>query len=934
MPSVNFDGQSLFVKGRRAWLVGAGFEYALCDPESWGDRLDQIRRAGANTVVASAPWCVHEPRAGRFRFEAEADLSKFLDLCAERQLWVVLRIGPSVGEPFDGGGIPTWVAESGPARLREFDPVFLERTSALYRQVLAKVAGRQATDTRVAGRRQVGPVVAIQIEHRWFCANEQQGDRYLTELVRFARECGAAVPLLTANGMWQPIEGAIECWEGCDSMLANLRQLRGLEEKRPRMAFIRDPRAVSVWGGEAKSESAAIADLPRHVAATLASGAMPLVCDAVGGTHRGLTAGRQGPSEGVGGGFIATIEPRGSLIDAFGAFRPESATLRRLMLFASSFGHVFADAEPDRQPIAADPDPVPPGRGGRKNGTPASVVGVRGPGGQVVFAFAPDAKDRRMNLVLEDGRTLPVDLGESEFAWFAKDIDLRGQGRLDYATLPILCMLRRKMLVFFGPAGSEATLSIGGAALDVKVPANAESPLVAEHRGLVIVVLNEAQSLATVADGGTLRVGVESRLADGSFRTAKGFKDVFSIELDGRVAKERAASGNARTAPVRWGGWECRSDPTLADGTSPRYAMIDGPSSLRACGVASGYGWYRVRFRQSKASKLRVDLPQAGDRMRVHLDGTLVGVFGEGPGSQSLPLELKVAAGEHQFVVLAEHLGRGADGFEAERRTGLWRPIAETAPLKGVKVAYGPVPPIDPFPLRGFLPGVIRGVPAPEEGMRIEWSHRRRSRLLLDLGAWPVPSTVFLNGALLARIDGDASRRTLLELPAEGDVSTKVGSNEVLVVPDEEHALSDRGPLKKVRIDEVLRELGGEGGWGFARWSSAEEVCEQPGWEAASSGSRKASAGSPAWFRCTIQASEKSLGPSGLVLDLGSMGKGEAFLDGRPLGRFFARTPDGKVCGPSVLPIPRALIRPGEPQVLAIFDEDGRSPAGVRVGGA
>lgn len=930
MPSVTFDGQSFFVKGRRAWLVGAGFEYALGDPDSWGDRLDQLRRAGANTVIASAPWCVHEPRPGRFHFEGEADLARFLDLCAARQLWAVLRIGPAVGEPFDGSGIPSWVLDSGPARLREFDAAFLERTSAIYRQILAKVAGRQATDSRAAGRRQVGPVVAIQIEHRWFCANDEQADRYLAELVRFARECGVSVPLLTANGMWQPIEGAIDCWEGCDSMLANLRQLRELQEQRPRLAFIRDPRAVSVWGGDPKPEATALADLPRHVAAALASGAMPLVCDAVGGVHRQRTSGRQAPSEGVGGGFIAAVEPRGVLVDAFGAFRPESAALRRLMLFASSFGHVFADAEADRQPIAVDPDPVPEGRGGRRDGKPASVVGVRGPGGQVVFAFAADAKDRRMNLVLEDGRTLPVDLGESEFAWFAKDIDLRGQGRLDYATLPVLCMLRRKVLAFFGPAGAEGTISIGGAALDVKVPTNAQPPLVAEHRGLVVVVLNEAQSLATVADGGSLRVGVESRLEDGSFRAAKGFKETFTIELDGSIAKQKANANGSRTGSVRWGSWETWSDPTLCDGASPRFATIDGPASLRSCGVGAGYGWYRLRFRQPKAAKLRLDLPQAGDRLRLHLDGALVGVFGDGPGAMPLPIELKVSAGEHRLVVLAEHLGRGADGFGPERRAGLWRPVVETASVKGVKVAISPVPPVDPFSLRGFLPGLVRSVPAPEEGVRIEWAHRRKTRLLLDLGEWPSPSTVFLNGSVFARVDGDGSRRTLLELPNAGEISTKAGGNEVLVVPDEEHPLVDRGLLKKVRIEEVVRELGGEDSWAFARWLSADEASEQPGWTAADEG-RRPDVLPPTWFRCAVTTSEKSLGPSGLVLDLSSMGKGEAFLDGKPLGRYFARTMDGKACGPSHLPVPRAMLRPGEPQVLALFEEDGRSPAGIRL---
>ena len=86
MPTVAFDSKSLIVRDRRAWIVGAGMEYALCDPEGWGQRLDQLRRAGVNTVLTSAPWVVHEPRPGRFRFEGRGDLRGFLEACAERQL--------------------------------------------------------------------------------------------------------------------------------------------------------------------------------------------------------------------------------------------------------------------------------------------------------------------------------------------------------------------------------------------------------------------------------------------------------------------------------------------------------------------------------------------------------------------------------------------------------------------------------------------------------------------------------------------------------------------------------------------------------------------------------------------------------------------------------------------------------------------------------
>ena len=930
MPSVTLDGQSLFVKARRAWLVGGGFEYSLCEPEAWGDRLDQLRRAGANTVVTSAPWCVHEPRPGRFCFEGRADLQRFIELCGERQFWVILRIGPSVGEPFDGGGIPAWVAESGPARLRESDPGFLERVAAVYREVLGRVSDLQATQALSKGRRQVGPVVGIEIEHRWFCANDEQADRYLTELVRYARECGAKVPLLTTSGAWQPIEGAVECWEGHSELLANLRQLRTLQDQHPRLAFVRDPAAVSVWGGDSKSESNALAALPRHLAATLAAGAMPLLGDAVGGVHVDRTAGRRSDS-GSGGavGFLATMEPRGSLIDVFGRLRPESAAVRRLLNFASAFGHVFADAEPDRQPVAVDPDPARD-TSSRKGTRPASVVAVRGPGGTVVFAFAPNPDDRRMQLVLEDGRVLPVDLGSDEVGWFVQDVALRGQGNLAYSPLSVFSILRRKMLVLFGPAGSEGSLSISGSPLDVKVPGEGRPPLVAEHRGLTVVVLNEAQSLAAVPDGPLLRVGVESIDRDGAAIPAAGFREHWSIALDGTVERTAITKKRTRRSPVRMGTWRMLDDPTLRDGSSHRFASIDGPCSLRQCGVAAGYGWYRISWKQAKAAKTRLDLPFAGDRMRVHLDGELLGVFGEGPGAAALPIEVRIAAGPHRLVVLAEHLGRGADGLAGEARTGLLGGVVEVAPIAGVKVTHGEVPPIDPFRLRGFLPGLIRGTPPPEEGVRIHWTWRRKPPLHLELGRWPLPSMVFLNGAALARVEGDASTRTVLRLPSEGAASVKPGGNEVLVVPDEDRPLAQVGDLKAllkgIRIDEVRRELGGEQGWGFARWATAEEVCEQLGWTDAVRGG----GGGPAWFRTELTVSANA-SASDLSIDLGSMSKGEVFLDGQPLGRYFAKA-DGKPVGPASLPLPASRLRPGSTQTLAIFDEQGNPPSSIRIG--
>jgi len=935
MPSVTYDGQSLFVKGRRAWLVGAGFEYALTPPNAWAQRLDALRRDGANTVVASVPWLLHEPRPGRFAFEGRLDLARFLELCEERRLWVVLRIGPAIGEPFDGGGIPPWVVESGAKRLREFDERFLERTSAFYRAALAHAAPLQASELRPHGRRGVGPVVAISIEHRWRCDHDAAGLRYLGELVRFARENGAKVPLLTSNQLWQTIESAIDCWEGCDELLANLRQLRTIQSASPRIALLRDPHLASTWGA-APDRRRRLAELPRRVAETLAAGAMPLLLDAVGGVHAERSAGRRlgqpvASGEAIEGGYFEAIEPRGILADLHGRPIEGSGDLRRLLWFASSFAPLFAEAEPAYQPIAIDPGAASGGRARprRRRHAPTTLLSLRGPGGQVAFLFAEDPADRVAELCLDDGRCLRVDLGDAALGWFVCGVDLRGRGHLDYSSLSPMGLLERRLLILFGPAASEGFLSIGGSHLDVKVPGRSAKPLTIVHREITIAVLNEAQSRTAVADGESLLVGCLGFDEAGQPIPAPGVKEFHRIALDGTVVREALPKRRNPRLPTI-DSWSVLADPGCIDGSGPRFATLDGPASLWSCGVGSGYGWYRVRFRQPKAAKVHLDLPEAGDRLRIHLDGTLLGVFGAGPGAAPLPVEVSLGAGEHGLSILAEHLGRLAEGHGAEARSGVWGPIWETQPLAGVKVAPAEAPAVDPFKLRGFMPGLIHSEAPPESGLSITLTHRRKSPLLLDLGRWPVPATLLHNGAAIHRLIGDASARATLRLAAAQLEGATAGRHEFIVVPDHDHEHDLKALAKQVRVWECVREIGGAGAWGFARRQSAAEIREQTTWSPVSTGRGTANrtALGPAWFRGSVSIPPS---PGTIEIDLSSMSKGEAYLDGVPLGTYFSRTSDGKPVGPSVLPVPTEHLVAGGTQELLLFDEDGLSPTQVRL---
>jgi beta-galactosidase len=67
-------------------------------PQSeWGKGLDAIRAMGMRMVDTYVPWGQHETEKGDFDFgerDPRNDVARFVEMCGERGLWVVLRPGP------------------------------------------------------------------------------------------------------------------------------------------------------------------------------------------------------------------------------------------------------------------------------------------------------------------------------------------------------------------------------------------------------------------------------------------------------------------------------------------------------------------------------------------------------------------------------------------------------------------------------------------------------------------------------------------------------------------------------------------------------------------------------------------------------------------------------------------------------------------------
>ena len=175
MPSVSYNGQSFIVDGRRQWIMGASLQYARIQARSWPDRIAAAKQAGFNTIETACPWIVHEPRRGRYVFQDDADVRRFIEHCGEAKMWVILRVGPFVGSGFDGGGLPAWLTEDRKVVLREGNGAFLENVSRYFRKLFGELVELQAT--------RGGPVLLVQVEQSWTCANDRQAERYLRERV-------------------------------------------------------------------------------------------------------------------------------------------------------------------------------------------------------------------------------------------------------------------------------------------------------------------------------------------------------------------------------------------------------------------------------------------------------------------------------------------------------------------------------------------------------------------------------------------------------------------------------------------------------------------------------------------------------------------------------------------------------------------------------
>tara|TARA_R110002073_G_scaffold118918_1_gene258806 strand:+ start:744516 stop:747275 length:2760 start_codon:yes stop_codon:yes gene_type:complete len=914
MATANFDNRTLSIDGKRIWIVSGSIHFQRTPRAQWADRIHAAKHAGLNTIETPIFWNLIESRPGSYDFKGNNDIRAFVQLVAEAGMYCSIRVGPYVGEGWDLGGLPTWLLNIAKVEVRKPCQPFLESVGKYFNALAKQIKDLQASVTKGA------PIVLIQNEAHWNCGDALAAKGYLGELGRYLREAGFTVPKINSNNLWQGVEGDIDGWSGQGDMFGIMRQLTAVRPDQPKIVIDYGPKSRPVFDQPAPEELDGLM-YQRQLAEITCAGGQFNLSNFSSGTSTGFYAGMSPIGE-----FSAYTPTQDSnaMLDEHGRATQVHHPVRRLTMFASSFARVLAHTEHENPRIVIDPASDEHSINGHV------VTHMRGTQGSVLFIFSPPkAKSGTMNLLLSDGAPLTVRLGHQRTHWCLFDVHLSSKHTLDYTSLNALTVTDNA-LVLFGAANAIGEVSINSTPMEVEVP-KGRKPLVVDHEGVTLVVMCDEMADETFIHENHIYVGVGGLTHDGEPFPSPNGKSHTHIDPTG-VAKTHNTKwiegyAEENLPKVSIGNWEQATPEEHIEGDSPRYAQIPGPSDLSELGTPYGYGWYKVELKNSASKKLKVIAPEATDRVSVYLDGDHVGIFGAGPGAEDV-LTMPLKKGTQELVMLADNMGRVDSGSDMTGHKGVFGHLVEQVPFK---ISKGKIENGDPIDILGYRTPVFGLQPGDSTHPgRITWSfkHLKKSSIIVDIPAYSVRTMIILNDEPIKLYDANHRQRLVL------DHETINRGQNTLQIAFEDNAVSLDGVAY---VEEALNLFNDQGSfveasnaitdkceWAFAKWEMPAEV----EFDSISKGKMK-DVGTPTWWRSSFPTPDVKVA---LNLDLSGMTKGQVYLNGHAMGRYFVGTNANKAVEP-VMPLAIAsswLNDEGENE-LTIFDEHGASPSKVKV---
>jgi hypothetical protein len=207
---ISFTNYYMELNGKPYFAICGEFHYSRYPEADWETEIRKMKMSGINVVATYIFWNHHEEIEGEFEWAGNRNLRRFVELCRDNGLYVILRVGPFCHGEVRNGGLPDWLFG------REFD---VRSNDEGYLNYVRRLFAEIGAAARELMYKDGGPVIGIQLENEFNAAaalweeTAKQGDEYLTGglggapgeehmrlLKQYAVDSGLIAPIYTSTG--------------------------------------------------------------------------------------------------------------------------------------------------------------------------------------------------------------------------------------------------------------------------------------------------------------------------------------------------------------------------------------------------------------------------------------------------------------------------------------------------------------------------------------------------------------------------------------------------------------------------------------------------------------------------------------------------------------------------------------------------------------
>ncbi len=878
MPTVECDDRSFLIDGQRVWLVSGSVHYFRVPKDLWRDRLIKAKRAGLNCIDTYVAWNVHEPREGEWDLEGQADVAEFVRLCGELGLYVILRPGPYICSEWDCGGLPGWLTAKAGVSLRTNNAAYTHYFDKYFRQVLPRLAELQVP--------RGGPIIAIQNENEYYVTTQPDRLTYLEFISQLFSRAGFEIPIITCNWLTEPfVPGAVECVNTWSHAVRLLKQLRLHQPDKPLLVTEFWAGWFDYWGGEHQRKCPV--EAARRAIEITGCGAQYNYYMWHGGTNFDFWGSQLTANSHA---WQTTSYDYDAPLAEGGGLTEKYYTTRVANLFAQHMGPWLAECGFDEP--------------GVNSLTATDVLNTVGPHGRWAVVTNNGHEDiASAKISLPTAEVLDVPLEPYGAVAIPSDLRLTTNHTLDRINAMPLGFFNEKVLLVTAPVDWEVQVTINHKTAMAKVP-KGDEPGLLEHQGLVIVLIHPELARRTwpMVDDELILFGPDfvGETVEDLVPPARG-SQYSALSFEGKLSRRKYKAEQSRPgkpAAVKLGNFSRRCVCTEPVDEELAWEKLDRPRDVDHIGQHYGYVWYRVDIPQDRAKKRNLLVPDLADRATLYLNGELLGLVGRGEGATREPISAPLKKGTNRLIALLDNMGRFSFGPRVGEPKGIFGPVWDAKLLRTRKFKVSAQ---ESFHRRiiprklAYLAGELEQLPL--HHAELDLPLRKVGPIQLSFSGLNAHVAIVVNERMCSLYPRMRDNFGDLTLNSE----LKKGTNRIRLM-----IWGDFDPkqLDNVKFYELQENLSDQAKWFYRPW-------DVPGEGGALVGKDQ-----PAWYAASFSHDGD---PTPLFLHVVGAKKGQLFLNGHNLGRFWTIGPQQDYYLPSCW-----LAEENE---LLIFEEHGNTPS-------